>query len=152
MSEKLERSFTDAAGDRWTLRVHYGLREPLKAVAEFDFLKVFETRFAALGDVLGNIERLVACLAETLAPQITARGLSPEQFAERFDGPTIEAAAEAFAAAVIDFFPEPQRGIGHAAIAKGTSTIPKMVAATIDAIERIDADRLVAQLSGGSGD
>jgi hypothetical protein len=90
--------------------------------------------------LFGQPERLVSvlwCLCETQAKGL---GLSPEDFARRFDGATLEAAGNALAEAISGFFP---RSRIATAIREG---LPKvMAAADLKAVREID--RIIADLS-----
>lgn len=149
--KKESRGFTDATGERWQVEINYAMRNKLRDLEFFDVLKLFEDKFSSLGELLEDVERFVRSLYLVLESQIKSRDLSPEQFAERLNGAAMEAASEAFARAVVDFFPEPRRGLGHAALDKGLKMIPRVLNAALEKLESLSDESVFAALTNSSG-
>lgn len=153
MAEPEQRTtFADATGDKWTLAINYAQVIKLADQHGFDIRKSLQDSFAALGEVVENDERLVGVLNFLLAKQMAEKSLSADQFAERLDGPTLEAAGVSLARAVFDFFREPQRSLGHAALDKGIRTLPKMQSAAVAAIDALPDDFVGRASTGLSGE
>lgn len=103
-------TFTDHKNDEWKLKLTVGTLGDLKRDAGVDLSKALRSA-EALSDVLfGDPENLVKVLWVLCESKSKERSLSPEDFAHRFDGPTIEKATEALLDAVADFFPRTRVG------------------------------------------
>lgn len=96
--------FRDRAGDEWGVEITIGDLDALRA-AGLDLGKVGSDP-AAL-DVLDTPETVGKVLWVLCGEQAEKRGLSPEQFARRFNGPTLFAAGDAVTEAVADFSQRP---------------------------------------------
>jgi hypothetical protein len=97
-------TFTDADGREWTLRITLG-RVPKLREAGFDVDKLDDERagFAALA----SPEPLGKVLWALCERQAEARTLTPEGFADGFDGPALFRAQDALMEAVADFTQRP---------------------------------------------
>lgn len=119
-----QSSFVDTKGAVWQLRLVFSDRKLLIEAAAFDPFKVFEDDFAALAALNSDPERFIRALYVLLEKQLEAQQVSPEEFASRIDGTVFEDAGVAFARAVVDFFGEPRRSLGHALLDKGIEAVP----------------------------
>lgn len=98
-------SFRDQSGREWKLRLTVGAVTDVKREAGVDLGKVTLSDTAWIQFLFGDPARLVSVLWVLCEKQAQAEGVSPEQFGHLFDGATLEAAGEAFAGAIADFFP-----------------------------------------------
>jgi hypothetical protein len=90
--------FTDCSGREWTLRLTLGHRAGLQALG-IDPTN-FGTAVATLAQVTGvDAERLVS-----VCHLLTVEPVTREEYDQGFDAATIEAAGEALADAVADFY------------------------------------------------
>ena len=94
-------AFSDAKGRRWRLRITVAHLKPLKELG-FNPQQLAEGLERVGAIVFTDPEKLVTWvhLLAAVPPEMT-----PEDFAEGFDGPTVEDAGYALVAAVLDFFP-----------------------------------------------
>ncbi len=97
-------SFQDREGDKWEIGFDLPTIPKVRA-AGFDLNKIGKD--AKELDILDDPERLGAVLWELCEEQAEKRGLTPEQFARRFDGPAIWAARDAVMEAIADFSQRP---------------------------------------------
>lgn len=98
-------SFKDNTGREWKLRLTVGVVTDVKRETGVDLGKVTQADTAWITFLFGDPGRLVAVLWVLCEKQATAVGVTPEDFGHLFDGTTLEAAGEAFAGAIADFFP-----------------------------------------------
>lgn len=103
-------TFTDLNGDEWKLRLTVGTLADLRRDAGLDLSRALRSADALAEVLFGDPENLAKALWVLCETQARERNLSPEDFAHRFDGPTIERATEALLAAVADFFPRTRVG------------------------------------------
>jgi hypothetical protein len=96
--------FKDRTGDEWEIGFDLPTIPKVRA-AGFDLNKI--GRDAKELDILDDPEKLGAVLWELCEEQAEKRGLTPEQFAKRFDGPAIWAARDAVIEAIADFSQRP---------------------------------------------
>lgn len=86
-----EMKFTDSLGREWTLCPTVGHLKPLRELG-FDLPKLFRED-SSLGDVLfADPEKLVAAFWLLVENQADRLNVTPESFADGFDGATLEAA------------------------------------------------------------
>ncbi len=90
--------FTDAAGKTWSVRFTIGLLPKLRAEG-LDLSKSLEEMQTAISDP-ERFGRILWVLCERQAREV---GVTEEQFADAFDGPTIFAAVSALGVALADF-------------------------------------------------
>lgn len=131
--------FTDCENREWDLRLTRGLVAPLREAG-------FDLNAAARGDAaafaaLDDPEAFGRVLWVLCEKQATARGLSPERFADGFDGPATFAALDAFEVAYTDFSYRP--AVAAALKAKLPGVTREM--------ERAAVRKLDAILSGSNG-
>jgi hypothetical protein len=94
-------TFTDLLGRAWPLRrITVALLKPLRELG-IDLGKAGGLDALADPETCGRVMWLLC------GPQADAVGVTPEQFAEGFDGPTIFAAMDAFTEALADFTQRP---------------------------------------------
>lgn len=118
-------SFHDRTGEKWEIGFDLPMLPKVRA-AGFDLNKIGKD--AKELDVLDDPEKLGAVLWELCEEQAEKRDLSPEQFAQRFDGPAIWAARDAVIEAIADFS---QRPTVAAAIRKRLPGIMAKIEATV---------------------
>ena len=143
------KQFTDAKGDKWTVVVNGGTIK-----RALDLLKVdlgdplagdppLLTRFDT--DIVFKVDLLyVACM-----PELNARGLTDEDFAERLEGDALYAASEAFLEELAAFFQKLRRTHVVRAIEKQRQVVAKAVQMAEQTItsEQFDA-KIEAELAG----
>lgn len=96
--------FTDCEKRTWKLSLTMGSVNAVKRETGVNLALASKT--ADWVDVLfGDPERIVSVLWVLCEPQAKEAGVDAESFGYGFDGPTLEAAGMALAAAIADFFP-----------------------------------------------
>ena len=96
--------FKDGNGDEWEIRITAGHLRPLREDFGIDLRDTLKPGESTLVNILGDPEQFMRVVYSLCEPQVEKRGLTPEQFAYRFDGDTLEAAAVALFGAINDFF------------------------------------------------
>jgi hypothetical protein len=116
MSESTEipsASFTDRHGRTWTLLLTFGVVDRIKehTNGDIDFHDIMEdsTKLAKLL-MDKNGRRMCECLYVICEKQIQDAGLTPEEWADSFDGRTIDRAMTGVIGALADFFPRSKVG------------------------------------------
>jgi hypothetical protein len=97
-------SFADKGGKAWQVSLTVGHLAPLKAF-HLDLGQLLRSDEAWAALFTADPQDKVSALYEVCREQIEKAGVTPEEWAYLFDGPTIERATVALAEAVIDFFP-----------------------------------------------
>lgn len=101
--DELKPEFTDAENRTWKLRITFGLAERIKAETGVELGDEKNTAWLSL--LFGDRGTLVSVLWMIVEKQAKELGVTPEEFAEGFDGATLCAAGDALACSVADFFP-----------------------------------------------
>jgi len=100
-------TFKDNAGRTWTLAINIGAIQRVRDRLKMDLLEAAEAdllaRFARDAVLLVNA---LWCLVE---PEARQRGVSDEEFGVAMTGGALDGATDALVAALLDFFPRPQR-------------------------------------------
>lgn len=104
------KSFTDKNGESWDLDLNIGAAMRLKSRLDIDIENAVTIDKANNPEDVSLLERIaqdsillfniIFVLCET---QVRERNLTPEQFAERFTGDTIEAATDALLDEIVNF-------------------------------------------------
>ncbi len=128
MSEPSWPTFTDAAGDKWTIELNVALVQSLRKELDLDLLAIVTDKKIlprlATDDVL-----LVDAISLLLSESIETRKLDAEGFARRLFGDTLQAAAEAMVEAVAVFSRPQKRGLireSWAAMATAETRVTRM--------------------------
>lgn len=100
--------FKDRNGDQWTLDINVGSARRVKAETGFDILNAlaFENGSARLDgiDALSvDVELLVNVLYSLCKSQAEKKGITPDGFAELFDGESVECATDSLIREIINF-------------------------------------------------
>lgn len=99
----MKASFTDGDGREWKLRLSVGLVAEVLRETGVEIGNEKNSQWVAL--LFGQQAKLVEVLWVLCAGQAETFGVSAEAFGYLFDGATLEAAGDALAGAVADFFP-----------------------------------------------
>jgi len=141
-------TFADPLKRRWELKLNYGLKNSIKATTGVDIARVAVKGLKAIGALLDDDEKFMQALWILVESQAKTAKVEPEEFAECFDGPTCDAAANAFVEAVVLFSLPQSRDNMRAALEKAVQVAKKTGAM---AIENIDVEREAKSLSEQSG-
>lgn len=96
-------TFRDSEQTEWHLRFTWGDVRDIRDSLGVDFTSFKDGR--ALFELSLDVEKLVAVLWLLVEKQAKAAEISPEEFAGRLDGPTLDAATEALIEAYLIFCP-----------------------------------------------
>lgn len=125
--------FKDHTGHEWRLLLTYGSAKRVKEETNVNLALAGAGATEWVDALFGDPGKLVGVLWELCAEQARVANVTPEQFGERFDGATLDAAGNALMEAVADFFPRSR--IAQAIREK----LPQLVAkAETDAITRLE--------------
>ena len=108
------RTFEDSKKESWELALTFGSIKRLKGLLEVDLLDLLGGDPPLLTRLGTEVTLLVDVICALVRPQLAARELSDEDFAERLDGVAAKAAMEAFYAELADF----TRNLGQTAQAR----------------------------------
>ena len=138
----MSHTFTDAAGQPWSVVVTVDTMRRVRALAGVDLMQ-------AIGGPL--LERLAAdpvllvdVLAAVCKPQMDARTTTAEAFAQAMVGDAIDHAAQALLQGLADFCPSPTRTLLKRLIDAGRASQDKAQEAATATV-----DRILAQLASG---
>jgi len=137
------RKFEDSKKESWELALTFGSIKRLKGLLEVDLLDLLGGDPPLLTRLGTEVTLLVDVICALVRPQLAARELSDEDFAERLDGVAGKAAMEAFYAELADF----TRNLGQTAQARAverqTEVLVKEMVLRTEMVERVDLDALV---------
>src|SRR5437879_3886776 len=100
----MSNTFTDTEGRGWSLRITLGDLPALKAEG---FNPSLALKDLSAFDTINSPETFGRGLWVLVEPQAAKAGVSPEQFAQAVDGPTLAAAGDALLGALADFSQRP---------------------------------------------
>lgn len=126
--------FRDSTGDEWEVRITAGHLRSLREDFKLDLRDAFKPEGNPFAEALGDPERFVTIVAFLCDEQIQKRNLTPEQFAYRFDGDTLESAAVALFGAVSSFSRPRTEAKAEATFRKGLNLIDGMMIAAFDKV------------------
>lgn len=152
------RTFNDADGRTWRVRVSVDTKRRLKADAvALDLSELVDgKKLIALCERLStDVEFLVDVLFVVVEDQARDYGLGPREFAAAMLGDPIFEAARVLVAAILDFFPQARardaaRAIVEKAWQVATKTQRLGAAKMQAALDAVDVDRAAATLIGSS--
>jgi hypothetical protein len=98
------KMFFTAGGKSYSLRLDHATIRRLKAECGWDFYGLADDGEALTRDCYLFNHKMIPVLAVWLKSQIDSHGLTADQFADAFDGGTLEAATLAVWSAFADFF------------------------------------------------
>ena len=99
----LRAEFTDSHGEVWSTRVSVATARRIKAEANVDVREIADHDLELLAKLFDDQMFLGMIVYAICKPEAARRGMSEDEFLDRFDGETIERAALAVAVGVADF-------------------------------------------------
>ena len=147
------KSFTDTKGQVWDIDITIGPARRVKSRLGVDLNTVIDNKAAGLVELLTDPYRLVDVLFVLCEAQAVQRQISDQDFADVIGGDVLEAAANAFVEALIDFFPHARIRANLRAWFKAAKQMrEKMLTRAELEISRInpdtEADKLIDSLIG----
>lgn len=103
-------TFTDKNGNTWKMELNVGIVNQLKTDAGLDLDECIKKPEKIATILLESPVKLVSVFYVVLEEQIEKRSLSPVDFAKLFDRKLIDAATDAFIAALFLFYPRAAAG------------------------------------------
>lgn len=144
-TDKRQSEFTDAVGRTWSLFLNVNQLRKVRERTGWDGAKML------LPETLGELQDpclLVDVLYQLLEPQIVAKQLTAEQFAEAMTGQAIEQAMAALISAAANFLPPSQSAILMALWDKAEATQQVASGIAMRAIESLDPMKFGEKLPG----
>jgi len=136
------KTFRDARDREWTVEVTVATVERVLAEADVDMLDTGDENVFL--QMTTQPVRIVHVLYAVLKPQMEAKGLSCEEFADGMKGDAIARASEALTEEWLDFFPDPaERRALRTAMAKTKAFHEKVRAAALKEIESPELETLL---------
>jgi hypothetical protein len=133
--------FTDYTGQEWTLRLTVYMVAQIRSETGINLALVSKDR-GWVNQIFGDERddgKLASILFLLCEQQCQQAKLSPEQFAQQLDGPTLEAAGQALVEAIADFFPSSsvaqalKKSLGQVRKAAEEKAVAAIEAATLTA-------------------
>lgn len=135
-------SFTTTDGKRYTVSVTYGTIKRVTDETGVLLTDLFVNE-GAIAALFGQDARFVEVLVSLVRPQLAG---TEAEFLDTIDGAVIEQAADALLEGVVDFFPEPRKGLFAKVLAKSRAAAEKRRTAgglaAAQVIEEMDFDSL----------
>lgn len=135
------KTFKDSQGREWQVTVNVTTIKRVRDLVKVDLLEVLEGKL--LERLASDPILLVDVLYVVCKPQADKDNVTDESFGAALAGKSIEDATTAFLEELVDFFPEPRKGLLQKALQKMTSFY-KM--ATTMAGEKFDSKELEQEL------
>lgn len=129
-----ENKFCDGDGRTWVLRVDYAAMKRVRSILGIDLPKV-ATDPAQLGELLGNPLDLIDVIWCVVEPRARELQVTDEQFGGSLAGDVILKARDALLAGLLDFFPQPQRGLLALSLEKAYALDRKLAGTLSRALE-----------------
>lgn len=139
------KTFRTNDGTEWRVVVNV---LTIKRVMDLTGLRLTDLFSTAdkIQEFFANEVRFCEVLYATIKPDADAAGKSIDDFLAVIDGSVFEAAAEALLAEVVDFFPEPRKGLLKKVLEKYQGAVDRLRTAGAPVIEKklaqMDFDRL----------
>ena len=140
--------FVDATGDEWDLRITAGHLRPLREDFGVDLRDALKAEDNSLADALGDPEKFVSVIYFLCDDQAQKKGVSPQDFALRMDGETLENAATALFGAVNSFFRPRTGDKAEKAFRTGLTRLSEAVGAAFDRLPEYLTSSAGASSSG----
>ena len=146
------KAFKDSGGRPWVVEVNVTTARRVKALLGVNLLTLVGRDGAkALGDLLDDHFTLVDVLYVLCLDQAGAEGVTDEGFGRLMGGDVLEAAADAFLEALIDFFPNPRERAGlRAVIGKAREVRDLELTAREARLAGVSPAEILKRLSGTS--
>jgi len=144
------KTFKDTTGQDWTITLTLGTAMHVRDKLNIDLLQP-EVGDPPLLTRLGTDEMLMGeVLCALLDDQIEKSNITAEQMRERFDGPTLLAAQNAFYDELADFFRLRGRSDRAKACRKQQALINKAIELAAIKIDGMDVDKIVDGVMSGT--
>lgn len=134
--------FTDHTGHEWKLLLTYGSAKRVREETGVNLALAGAGAIEWVDALFGDPGKLVGVLWELCAEQARAGNVTADQFGERFDGATLDAAGNALLEAVADFFPRSR--IAQALREKLPEVVAKAEAEAVAKIGQLTASNSVS--------
>lgn len=146
------KTFRDNAGRAWAVGINVAAVKRCRGLLGVDVYALVDDRFQGLGKLLADPVGLVDVLYVLCKDEADKQGLTDEDFGRALGGDALGAAADAFTAELIDFFPDPRV---RAALVKVVEAGRKVQTGMLDRVTReidaLDTDDVLKKLTASSG-
>lgn len=144
--------FKDNHGRDWCIAINVTTAKRCKAFVGVDLYGLVDERFERLDKLLGNpcdLVDVVYCLCKDDADKL---GVSDENFGRGMGGDSLQRAADAFMAELIDFFPDPRVRAGLTKVLEKSRTLRNLLLDQVEKdLDAMDLDSEVRKLIDSSG-
>ena len=145
-------TFADNAGRVWTIAINVSAIKRVRALVNVDLYKLIDDNFKGLGDLLGDIVKVVDVLYCLCKEEADAKNVSDEDFGRAMFGDALHRAIDAFLEELVDFFPDPRaRSNLRKLLAEGKKVRDRMMDRAEQVLASFDADREANKLFASFG-
>lgn len=141
-------AFQDSEGNNFSVRLTVADLRTLKELGAHPD-ELLKDGLKGLAELLADAERVVSVLYALTHKQFPG-GRTPEQFAEIFDGDTLERGSLALLDAITDFIPSSRRAALRELRAKLEEIGNELASRATKAIQEVDAHSLATSMLSGS--
>ena len=141
------RTFKDSKGRPWTLDITVYAVRRVRAETEVDLYSLVDDKAAGLAKLVNDPVKLIDVLYCLVAGEAAVKNVSADDFGAAFSGDSLEAAADAFVGAIIDFFPNRQaRESLQKLMAKSRSLASTILTRAEREIAELDVEKAAEEL------
>lgn len=140
------RSFKDSKGQTWDLDIHVRACKEVKGLTGVDLPGLFGDDARGFKELMNDPCQLVDVLWVLVRAQAESRNVSDEVFGRSLGGDSLEAAAEAFTEALVDFFPPKNRELIRKMTQKGKVLLDRKMDLALAKIDALTDEELEALL------
>lgn len=136
--------FTDRAGREWDLSLNMGMISRIRKANNINLGNILGNQKELIRLIYDDLDLLGQVLYGLLEPQIKKFNIDADEFAEAFDGRTLQAARDALAVAITNFSLPPQ------AATAASESLKKVMGATDEmtaAMIGMETDKAISTLS-----
>jgi hypothetical protein len=142
------KTFTDSTGKEWKLSLTLGSAKRVRESLDINLLEPEAGKPPLVERLMHDDELIAGVLYSLCKPQIDTIGMTPEQFAELLDGPTMAVAYQSFHEEMICFFTG--RGQSHRAkiFEKAAKIIDLAIKKADQKLDAVNPQEFVEQTAG----
>jgi hypothetical protein len=145
-------SFKDNKNRVWEVEITVWHVRRVRSLAGVDLLALTEDGAKGLGELLGDVPKLVDVVFVLVKDQADAQGVTDEDFGRSLGGDSLEGLTTAFLEGLASFFQNPaQRKLLRDLIAAAEAVGNAALARAQKGLAGLDLDRLAAELARGGG-
>jgi hypothetical protein len=141
------KTFNDTEGRDWTVLIAVGAVKRVRAALDIDLYALIDDQAKALAELMDDPCRLVDVVYVLCRDQAEQKEVLEVQFGEALAGDTLEALAEAFVEALIDFFPKARSREALRKIVRAGKQVSELMQTRAEKeLETIDVEKVAEKL------